>query len=72
MISISVTKYNLVVLFCKADSDSFGVLRNLITEMKLTLFYITIKKLFWLRFRSWNPVEQKSCEYVILYLFLET
>jgi len=45
MISTSVIKYHLGVLCCKADSDSVGVLRNLITEMKL-FFLITIKKNF--------------------------
>lgn len=51
MISISVTKYRLGVLFYKAGSDTVGVLANLITEMKHTLFYTTIKKIFWLKFR---------------------
>ena len=46
MISISVTKYHLGVLFCKADSDTVDVLGNLITDMKHSLIYVTIKKIF--------------------------
>jgi hypothetical protein len=72
MISISVTKYHLGVLFCKADSDTVDVLGNLITDMKHALIYITIKKIFWLKFRPWNPLEKKSCVRGILCLILES
>jgi hypothetical protein len=42
IISISVIKYHLGVLFCIEGCD---VLASLITEMKHTLFYITIEKI---------------------------